>query len=356
MNYAKNTILILVGLMSLSISAYAQTPVRVSKPSTVYKNQTVLSWSQLPSSKVLESEKTLKNSGSDKSGGVAGGGGGKLEPLFKEIASNIVDWIKSGNADLIEGVLPEDVSLTDYKTEMLRVLQNYDVTFTDNKVMVGNFEKTCRSFVDERKMNRIICNNAQFGSDTPENADNIYRQVHHEFAGLACRQKQGELFCLEENRNEISDYRISNKISAFLGVQTVIRLPIKPGIVFGESYVCSAEITGGTRQNPKSIDCGDLAVAPDLSEVTQDQQTGIFLDKQNWYRPFPSCNEVKLMTRYTSQRKLFLIVAAEEKSVPSEQTSWPHVIQQWSDASTDLIDTGAFMPSRDFVAVRCNRK
>jgi hypothetical protein len=162
------------------------------------------------------------------SGDKVGGGGGKKEPLFEEVANNIAEWIRSGNADQISSLLPQGVSLQQYKNEMLAVIGNYHVTFTDDRVLVNGFEKTCRSYLDERGVNQILCNNLQFGSDTPGNINEIYRQVHHEFAGLACAQETTQTVCLEQNRNEDSDYRISRLISGFLRNELVTRLPVVP--------------------------------------------------------------------------------------------------------------------------------
>lgn len=173
----------------------------------------------------------------------AGGGGGKNEPLFEEIANNIATWIKSGNADEIASQLPKEISLSQYKTQMLSVLEKFHITFTDDKVLVDGFEKTCRGYVDKSGINRILCNNAQFGSETPENINKIYRQVHHEFAGLACENDNGQN-CLEQNKNEDSDYRISNQISAFLKKEVVSRLPVKPIVSVGGQAAITANIMG----------------------------------------------------------------------------------------------------------------
>ncbi len=159
----------------------------------------------------------------------AGGGGGKKEPLFQIVAENISKWIQVGNADLLSEVLiANGLTLQEYKKEMQEVLSNFHITFTDEKVMINGKEKTCRGYVDNRNINQILCNNTQFGSDNSDNINEIYRQVHHEFAGLACRKDKRALICIEKNNGEESDYRISNHVTSLLGEETVWRLPINP--------------------------------------------------------------------------------------------------------------------------------
>lgn len=173
----------------------------------------------------------LSNSLTAMAGSDSGGGGGKKEPLFKTVAANITSWIKSGNADALEDVLVEEgLTLSMYKTEMLKVLANYNIAFTDKRILVNGYEKTCKGYVNKRtKVNEIICNNTQFGSDNQEEIGEIYRQVHHEFAGLACQKISSDLLCVERNKNENSDYKISDHITDFLEKETVLRLPVVPG-------------------------------------------------------------------------------------------------------------------------------
>jgi hypothetical protein len=350
--------IILIG----SLLAYAQTPGEPSKTSAeevrteVPANKKVKKKVNIQKTVNVKKEQ-LEQSASQQttkaSGGVAGGGGGEFEPVFKNIAENIASWIESGNADLIQSFLPSDISLAFYKANMLRVLKNYNVTFTDDKVMVGNYEKTCRSFVDNKNINQIICNNSQFGIYTPQNAGNIYRQVHHEFAGLACRQSKNDLLCVEKNDNEISDYKISDKITAFLGNETVIRLPVKPGMIFGESYVCSAIKASG--QN-----CGSLEIAPDLSKITQDPTTGTFYDNPLWYKAFPNCSELKLFSIFSSQRRLLLVLAVEQNPTPEEAqqhiTTSKHFAQLRTDSTLDSFTVEGLIPNSDFLTVECKRK
>lgn len=163
-------------------------------------------------------------------GGVGGpGGGGKNEPFFNEVAKNLRDWILSGNADALESQLPPDVTLKQYKSLMISVLNNYNVSFTDKELRINGYPKTCIGWRGANNVFQIQCNNGQFGSDTPDNINNVYRVVHHEFARLACRKTRSGPICLENNRNENSDYRISELISGFLRSTVVMRLPVESG-------------------------------------------------------------------------------------------------------------------------------
>lgn len=181
-------------------------------------------------------------------GGMHGGGGGKKEPLFKEVATNIKQWIESGYADEIESKLPKDISLTRYKTKMLQALSNYNIQFTDEKIYVNGSEKTCRSDMDDKDVIQIRCNNTQFGSDTLENINEIYKQVHHEFAVSACWKVESGWRCIEQNRNEESDYQISQHISKYLRRTEVKRLPV------GQELVIV-----GTARSVDVVDCADYA-------------------------------------------------------------------------------------------------
>ncbi len=149
------------------------------------------------------------------SGGTAGGGGSTMEPEFKAIATNIKDWINSGNAKAL--TLPSDVSYEQYKQKMLKELSQYNIEMTNKVVTFGGKEKTCRSAKNSAGKNFIQCNIARFENDYKNNINGTYSLVHHEFAGLAL---------LERNIGAESDYRISNHISKFLREETVMRLPV----------------------------------------------------------------------------------------------------------------------------------
>lgn len=144
-----------------------------------------------------------------------GGGGDPNEPIFKEIATNIEGWIQSGNADNIQ--LPKGIYLSDYKQKMLAALSAYHISFTMKEVFVNRKPKTCKNYRDEQNENQILCNSQRFAHAYKNNINDIYRTVHHEFAGL-----EG----LEVNKGQDSDYTISGQISGFLVTEEVKRLPI----------------------------------------------------------------------------------------------------------------------------------
>lgn len=180
-----------------------------------------------------------------KKGTIGGGGGGKKEPVFEDIAINIAKWIVSGNAEAMAPLLQHyGFTLDEYKTEMLKVLNNYQIAFTDDKVTVNGSEKTCRGVLYENQPSRILCNNTQFGDETPENINEIYRHVHHEIASLACFKKNSARVCLEENIDEKSDYRFSKFVSAKLEPAIVMRLPeiLQAQVMAPENVAC---VVGG---------------------------------------------------------------------------------------------------------------
>ena len=149
--------------------------------------------------------------------GREGNGGDVNERFFKEVAKNIFDWIKSGNAD---GLNLSDLSTDTYKKKMTARLLNYNVKFSDRLPIVHGTSKTCENkMVGNRGV--IECNLARFdalrSSGRTQDIEELYRLIHHEFAGL-----EG----LEQNRGDDSDYTISNQLSAFLRTETVRRLPV----------------------------------------------------------------------------------------------------------------------------------
>lgn len=149
-------------------------------------------------------------------GGQDAGGGDTSEIEFKDIASNLAGWIRSGNADVL--AMPSGLKLESYKSAMLEVLANFNVTFTSAAIIVDGEEKTCRNFKSATE-NKIECNVERFAQAAKEGANKTYQIVHHEFAGLVRAEK---------NNGAQSDYSISNQISAFLRYEVVQRLPIKP--------------------------------------------------------------------------------------------------------------------------------
>ena len=114
-------------------------------------------------------------------GAIAGNGGDICEDRIKIVRDDIASWIgKGGTAGL---TLPRSVSLTQYNSGMLAKISAAGVNCTDNKILIGNDEKTCKNFVDSGGAPQIVCNNKRF----METADSDqYVLVHHEYAGT-CR-------------------------------------------------------------------------------------------------------------------------------------------------------------------------
>ena len=151
----------------------------------------------------------------DSDGGEAGNGGDPGEIKFKMVALNIQEWLESGNADAIH--LPMGLSFESYKAGMLAKLRGYQIEFTESVVKVAGTEKTCKNDFGKPDGNKILCNSSRFNSYYSNSMDDIYRIVHHEFAGLAG---------FEKNKGEASDYVISAQLSDYLRVELVKRLPI----------------------------------------------------------------------------------------------------------------------------------
>ena len=147
--------------------------------------------------------------------GREGNGGEPAELIFKQIAQNIQQWIASGNADEIK--LPHGISLALYKKKMIRALNHYTISFTESPIFIGASEKACRNKPDSLGGGEILCNDSRFYLSYDRNIDDVYRLVHHEFAGLAG---------LEVNRGAESDYFISDQISGYQKEEVLRRLPV----------------------------------------------------------------------------------------------------------------------------------
>lgn len=147
-------------------------------------------------------------------GGSHTGGGDPLEQAFKEVTTNIVQWIKSGNASDLK--LPEGISYSQYVTEMQKVTSSFSVSFSSTTRIQG-VDKVC---INTRNAKRvlIVCNRTLFSELVREDRQELYRLIHHEFAGAAR---------LEKNEGANSDYRISDQVSANLRWEKVLRLPIE---------------------------------------------------------------------------------------------------------------------------------
>lgn len=160
----------------------------------------------------------------------AGNGGDPNEIIFMDIANNIKDWILSGNASTLN--LPTGLSYEDYVLAMESVLLDYKITFTSTPIFVHGAEKLCRNFIDLDSNRQILCNSARFNESYKNNIDDIYRLIHHEFAGLAG---------IEVNSGQTSDYVISNQISGYLKYEQIKRLPVAPDVFID---ICDRGIIG----------------------------------------------------------------------------------------------------------------
>lgn len=154
-----------------------------------------------------------------------GNGGDTCENRIKVIADDFRSWITvDGPAEL---TLPDGIQVSQYREAMLIAIAAAKVACTSAIISVGSTEKICRNSIDASGIPRIQCNREAF-LGLASNADDQYRLVHHEYAGLAG---------LEVTHAEVSDYRISNQIAAFLEDQMVKKLAVKP---VGVTVPCSS--------------------------------------------------------------------------------------------------------------------
>lgn len=169
---------------------------------------------------------TIAPSFAKATGNSSGGGGDALEIRVNEIREDILDWILDGGAKSLD--LPNDLPYKVYFESMTNVLQPKKVviSFTKEKILVNNVEKTCKGFFpDDITHPHIRCNISRF-KDTPDSEQ--YKLIHHEHAGLVD---------LEQNEDAASDYSISEQITDYLVEQKVLKLAIKQPKEF---YRCMA--------------------------------------------------------------------------------------------------------------------
>ena len=151
-----------------------------------------------------------------KLGTETGGGGDASEARVNEIREDILNWIKEDGAKGL--VLSDDLSYDEYISNMTEILKpkKVKVSFTEDKVIYSNAEKTCKGFlVEDNKSMHILCNVSRFAETPPSDQ---YKLIHHEYAGLAR---------IENNDGAASDYYLSSQITDFLTSQKVLRLSIK---------------------------------------------------------------------------------------------------------------------------------
>lgn len=143
-----------------------------------------------------------------------GNGGDICEDQFKIVRDDIASWINKGGSSALS--LQSGISLNRYNTEMLAQISKAQISCTQDKVLIGGAEKTCKNFIDPSGVSRIVCNIDRLTKQTSESEQ--YVLVHHEYAGLAG---------FEVNDGESSQYPISNQITQYLTDTVVKRLAVK---------------------------------------------------------------------------------------------------------------------------------
>lgn len=136
---------------------------------------------------------------------VVGNGGDPCENRFQVLRDDLRSWLQSDAPSLL--TLPDGVYTHTYQDDMIRVIDSSLISCTDNRILLGDSEKTCANYIDNRGQKQILCNRSRFM--TTQVSDQ-YVLVHHEFAGLAN---------LEVSRGSESVYFISNQLTAYLNAQ-----------------------------------------------------------------------------------------------------------------------------------------
>lgn len=146
--------------------------------------------------------------------GDKGNGGDTCENKIDIIASDIERWIHEKGYISLQ--LNEGITHAEYMDKMLDAIKMSRVTCIDKVITVENKEKMCVNFVDSSNTALIVCNREKIlSNDVNEN----YKLVHHELAGVAS---------LESGSTDgVSNYDISNQITAYLERELVTRLAVK---------------------------------------------------------------------------------------------------------------------------------
>ena len=167
-----------------------------------------------------------------KVGTESGGGGDASEARVNEIRNDILKWIENdGASDLI---FSNEITYDEYYSKMIEVLQSKKViiSFTSEKVIYANLDKTCKSFIKVEPTERmhILCNISRF-ENTSESDQ--YKLIHHEYAGL---------MRIEKNDGAASDYNLSSQITDYLAYETILKLSVKNEIKKEVKKACSVYI------------------------------------------------------------------------------------------------------------------
>jgi hypothetical protein len=143
----------------------------------------------------------------------AGNGGDICESSINTIRDDIKLWIKSNGHQNLS--YPEDIKTSNYKTNMLKAIEVSKIACTNKALKYNGAEKTCVNFKTNSNAKWIVCNSDRLKQLS---TDDKYKIIHHEYAGVAG---------IEVNKDEESDYTLSNQISAYLEEQVVKRLAVK---------------------------------------------------------------------------------------------------------------------------------
>ncbi len=164
---------------------------------------------------------------------VGGGGDAKTEGRIDIIRNDILTWINTGGAKNL--TLSNDISYETYVIQMSRLLTPKAVVVTailseqedpndeELNTRVNGQPKTCKGFVSKKDgLPHILCNIERFWfnyeKEPLQTEADQYRQIHHEFAGLAL---------LEKNIGAASVYTLSNQITSFLEPELHLKLQVK---------------------------------------------------------------------------------------------------------------------------------
>lgn len=164
------------------------------------------------SQNIKEVDSTRQSMGQDR-----GGGDVACENRIKQIRNDLSLWIQKGGHTFLD--LKGRGSATEYKQNMLDAISKTDIQCVGEgdrgfPVVVYGIAKTCAVDRGQTK-NLMTCD---FNKVVGHSEEDLYRQVHHEFATLAGFEKP--------NRGD-SDYEISDQLGGYLEQQVVLKLVVK---------------------------------------------------------------------------------------------------------------------------------
>jgi hypothetical protein len=176
-----------------------------------------------------------------------GNGGDVCEHKIDDIRKDIESWIVRGGAARLSLAKFPGLTRQEYERRMLEQLRDPRIVVSCEKVAqkVLSADKTCRNFVDEAGKDVFACDVDRFMDPTITPASKQYFLVHHEFAGLAK---------IEVNRDEKSNYDLSEQISGFVTYELVPRLAIAPDAAEPASISLSEIPAGSTLQALETIE------------------------------------------------------------------------------------------------------